>query len=157
MKHVRDLVREHESWIRERARRYYRQRHDAEDLASETIFRCLDNSGRFDGTRDFKPWVCAIMSNLYITAYNRRQTVSFEPYPEYEMRCHASSESLAEISAIIRELKRLRKKSVCIDSVLLYAMGYTSSEISSRLAIPVGTVTRRISEGRKLIGRVIKR
>ena len=45
---------------------------DAEDAAQETLTRALRHLRRWDGTRDFEPWLFAIAGNRCRTAIARR-------------------------------------------------------------------------------------
>lgn len=74
---IEDLVVKHAGWIRRKARRYYADEFDADDLASETIYKCLSQARKFNPGMSFKPWALAIMENTYITQYNRRRCVLF--------------------------------------------------------------------------------
>lgn len=74
---IADLVVKHTGWIRRKARQFYADRCEADDLASETIYKCLCNANRYNPEMSFKPWALAIMSNIYITQYNRRRCVLF--------------------------------------------------------------------------------
>lgn len=42
------LVVEHADWIRKKARRYYANLMDADDLAGETIYKCLSQGRKFN-------------------------------------------------------------------------------------------------------------
>ena len=54
-------------------------------------------------------------------------------------------------------VRRASKRSVCIRPVVMYAIGYSYKEISEILGIPIGTVQRRIHEGRKILKRELER
>ncbi len=45
---IEDLVVKHAGWIRRKARRYYADEFDADDLASETIYKCLSQARKFN-------------------------------------------------------------------------------------------------------------
>lgn len=149
---IEELVVQHTAWLRKRARMYYRDINDADDLAGETIYKCLSQGKRFDTAKSFKPWALAIMANTYITQYNRRQCVLFtgldgcDPFSESER-----ADQLAAVNRINAVVEDCRRKSCCIECVMLYAEGYDHAEISERLGIPVGTVKSRISAGRKML------
>ncbi len=149
---IDELVVKHAGWIRQKARRYYADSQDADDLASDTIFKCLSQGQRFDSDKNFKPWALTIMENTYITQYNRRRCVMFtrlEGYDPYAVDVGADqSARVKRILSIIRECNR---KSCCIECVLLYAKGYSYDEIGKKLNIPVGTVKSRLSAGRKML------
>lgn len=149
---IGQLVVEHAGWIRLKARRYCDDEFDADDLAGETIYKCLSQGKRFDTARSFRPWALAIMQNTYITRYNRRRCVLFTGLDD----CDTSSESdradqLAAIDMIMDMVEECARKSRCIECVMLYAEGYSHAEIADRLGIPVGTVKSRISAGRKML------
>lgn len=149
---IEELVIKHAAWIRKKARRYYSDEYEADDLASETIYKCLSQGKRFDSERSFKPWALTIMENTYITQYNRRRCVMFtglddyDPYSESE-----SADQRASVQRILSVIRECARKSCCIDCVLLYAKGYSYDEIADIEGIPVGTVKSRVAAGRKML------
>lgn len=149
---IEDLVVEHAGWIRGKARRYYTDASDADDLASETIYKCLSQAGRYDTKMSFKPWALAIMENTYITQYNRRKRVLFtgyedyDPYPGYEY-----ADQRASLNRMLSIIRCCSRKSCSIECVMLYAKGYSYNEIADIIGIPVGTVKSRVSSGRKML------
>lgn len=149
---VEDLVVKHARWIKNRARYYYSNDYDADDLASETIYKCLSQADKFNPNRSFKPWVVSIMENTYITQYNRRKCVLFTNYEgTYPYLSYDNADQMASVNQILEIIERCKLRSRCIDSVLLYADGYNYDEIAEIVKIPVGTVKSRISAGRKII------
>ena len=140
------------SWIKRQAYRYCSNRYDAEDLASETIYKLLRNRDKFDDKRDLKPWILSVMQNTYITDYNHRRCIPFVDV-DNDMMYYSYSEpqSLISIKKIVSIIRKYARQSCCIESVLLYAKGYNYEEISRILSIPIGTVRSRISTGRKLL------
>lgn len=149
---VEELVACNFDWIRKKAFKYCCDTNDAEDLAGETIYKCLKNGIRFDCSRSFRPWVQVIMENTFKTFYNRRKSILFSSYEEaLPLPCH----DLADERIIMRQafsiIKECSRKSTCLRAVMLYAKGYSYEEISLIEEIPVGTVRSRISAGRKLL------
>lgn len=140
------------SWIKRQAYRYCSNEYDAEDLASETIYKLLRYRDKFDNKRDLKPWILSIMQNTYITDYYHRRCIAFVEV-EDNMLTYSYSEpqSLISIKNIVSIVRQYARQSCCIESVLLYAKGYNYDEISRILDIPIGTVRSRISSGRKLL------
>ncbi len=149
---IEDLVVRHAGWIRRRAHRYFADENDADDLAGETIYKCLKHARDFDSDRSFKPWALTIMENTYITLYNRRKCVLFtgydgcDPYPGGER-----ADQRASVNRILSVIRECGRKSCCIECVLLYAKGYSYAEISDKVGIPVGTVKSRVAAGRKML------
>lgn len=151
MTDVEQLVTEHTGWLMRLANRYCENSVDASDLASETIYRLLKNSGRYNTAREFKPWAKTIMSNIYITEYNRRKCVPFLTLDEgYNYACN-ETESHVSVKIILSVIRACSHRSIAIECVLLYAKGYDYDEIGSLVGIPVGTVKSRICNGRKML------
>lgn len=149
---IDDLVIENAAWIRQRASRYYSNECDADDLAGETIYKCLSQAKRFDRGKSFRPWVAAIMENTYITQYNRRRCVLFTGLDEYDPYAgEASADQLASMNSILSVIRDCGRKSRCIECVILYAKGYSYDEIADIVGIPVGTVKSRVCAGRKML------
>lgn len=149
---IDELVVKYSGWIRRKARWYYSNEHDADDLASETIYKCLSQGKRFDTERAFLPWAKTIMENTYITQYNRRRCILFtglndaDPYLAPE-----TAEQLAEVNRMLDIIEDCGKKSCCIECVMLYAEGYSYDEIAEIIGIPNGTVKSRVAAGRKML------
>lgn len=154
---VEDLVVKYAGWIRAKARRYYAEEHDADDLASETIYKCLSQARRFENGRNFKPWALTIMENTYKTQYNRRKCVLFTDYDDYDPYIgNEYSDQRASINLILSIVRDCGRKSRCIECVLLYAKGYSYDEIADIVGVPTGTVKSRVSAGRKILREALK-
>lgn len=153
---VEDLVVRHAEWIRQKAHRYYSDEADADNLASETIYKCLSNARRFNHGMNFKPWALAIMANTYITQYNRRKCVLFTGYGDYDPYSDEEfADQRASVKSILSTIRKCARKSQCVECVLLYAKGYSYDEIALKAGIPVGTVKSRVSAGRKLLAKAL--
>ena len=140
------------SWIKLQTYRYYSNEHDAEDLASETIYKLLRYRDKFDNKRDLKPWILSIMQNTYITDYNHRRCIAFVEVEDNMLTySYREPQSVVTVKNIVSIVRKYARQSCCIESVLLYAKGYNYDEISRILDIPIGTVRSRISSGRKLL------
>ena len=117
---IEDLVVKHAGWIRRKARRYYADEFDADDLASETIYKCLSQARRFNHDMSFKPWALAIMENTYITQYNRRKCVLFTDYEDYDPYIGEEyADQRASVNRILSIVRDCGRKSCCIECVLL--------------------------------------
>lgn len=149
---IEELVVKHAGWIRKKARRFYSDEYDADDLASETIYKCLSQARRFDSERRFKPWALTIMENTFKTQYNRRKCVLFTDYDDYDPYIgNEYADQRASINRILSIVRDCGRKSRCIECVLLYAKGYSYDEIADIVGIPVGTVKSRVAAGRKML------
>lgn len=149
---VEKLVIRNAEWIYRKARQYYQDINDAEDLAGETICKCLSQAHTFDGIRNFKPWVVAIMCNTYVTQYNRRKCVFFTGIPDDDMYPGmVFADQLVSVRGIMSIIRKLKKRSKSVECVMLYAQGFSYSEISRIMCITTGAVGSHISIGRKLL------
>ena len=144
-------------WIFRVAKRFCSSTQDAEDLASDTVCKILQNRDKFDCSKPMKPWCIAVMQNTYITRYNRNSLIHFTGYESVmeEVALDYTYNSVL-FNDLQLTISRCAKKSRCIDSVMYYAKGYSYDEISEILHIPVGTVRSRISFARKMIWRELK-
>lgn len=149
---VEDLVIAHAGWFRKKARRYYDNESDADDLAGESIYKCLSQARRFDKTKNFKPWATVIMENTFKTQYTRRKCILFTGYEDcYPYLGSDYADQKASINRILSIVRDCGRKSHSIECVLLYAKGYSYDEIADIIGIPIGTVRSRIFTGRKMI------
>ena len=157
---ITPLIIAERGWIYRTARKYFKDRHDAEDLAGETICKCLSQAHRYDCRRGFRPWVKAVMTNTYITFYNHRQCVDFAPYDATDEEIYFAperSDQQAAFNSIVSVLRDCRRRSCSIESVLLYAVGYSYEEIADAEHIPVGTVKSRVAAGRRMLREALSR
>lgn len=149
---VEELVVKHAGWINKKARQLYKNTQNADDLAGETIYKCLSQAHVFDLNRKFKPWALTIMYNTYISQYNRRKCILFTDYELHdESYSNDYADQYARLICIFNIIHECSRKSCCIECVLLYAQGYSYKEIAELVGIPVATVKSRISSGRKLL------
>lgn len=154
---IDELVVRHAKWIRVKAGYYYSDTNDADDLASETIYRCLSQGGRFDASRSFKPWAHTIMENIFKMQYNRRKCVLFTGYDEVgTARSALKTDQLAIVRSALSRIRKCMRESCCIECVLLYAKGYDYAEIAAKVRIPEGTVKSRIAAGRKMLRKALE-
>lgn len=148
---VGELVELNFGWLRRNAAAFA-GKYGADDLTGETVYRCLRYAERYDASMSFKPWALAIMARTYITQYHRdrrlgyRNEVEEDFFPSVE-----TTETRAMMRCLLSLIRRCRRKSIAVDSVLLYAMGYSYDEIARAFGIPVGTVKSRISNGRLIL------
>ena len=145
-------------WLYNKARLYYANVMDEEDLVEDTIYKALLYVKKYDRARDLKPLLLAMMHNTYVTQYNRRKVIRFIPGDDilplqYSYRHTAD---LVISHDIIRAVARCRRKSVSVECAVLYAKGFSYKEISDLLSLPVNTVRSRISYARRLIRRELE-
>lgn len=157
MMNIEHLVVEYYDWLLRKARRYYANEYDAEDLASETIEKLLVSKTHFDTRKSFKPWALTVMQNTYITRYNRQMCVPFVSLDgDYTLASSYLADQELAISNILEAVRKCARKSISIECVILYAKGYNYQEIAKMLRLPVGTVMSRISNGRKMLRQALE-
>lgn len=143
-------------WLNRRARKYHRNIMDAEDLVEETIYRLLRHREHIDRSRPLLPLLSVIMENLYKNEYERRKRVLFTDYDYTDNfisdRCADEGARLRDIGNAFRFSKNLNG----IECLRLYTIGYSYKEISAIKKIPVGTVQSRISNGRKILRKLLE-
>ena len=149
---IEQLVVDNARWIRCKAFQLCRDDRDADDLAGETIYKCLRYGERFDDNRDFRPLALSILTNTFITLYNRRMSVRFSEYADdRDYISSGGSDESARVKQLLDIIAECRKRYICIDTVMLFAEGYSYEEIATIQSLPVGTVKSRISASRKIL------
>jgi RNA polymerase sigma-70 factor (ECF subfamily) len=145
-------------------------REDAEDAAQEALLVAWTKLPGFRGDSTFKTWLLTI---VWRKALDRRRvrrlwwsrTQTTAPDPDRELlEAMAGADPDPEARALARDWTRRIREEVLLltpklrDTLLLAATGeYTYEEISSLLALPVGTVKWRVSEARRVLSTKLKR
>jgi len=146
-----------ESAIRDqipRLRRYARaltgNRDAADDLVQDTLERALSRSALFRPGGDARPWLFAIMHNIFVNQVRSaaaRKTTTLEPGgPEPAMQ-DSSQDGLA-MRDIQRALELVPDEQR--EVMLLVALeDFSYAEAARVIGVPVGTVMSRLSRGRE--------
>lgn len=156
---IEQILIENLNWIQRKAYSYYSNFDDAEDLASETVYKCLRNAHRFNPTMSFRPWVQTIMENTFISQYNRRKRVLFSGYcagDEKQYFSYDTADIRADLHQILSIIRDCSRKANCIECVLLYAKGYSYEEIADKVGIKLGTVKSRVFTGRMMLRQALE-
>jgi len=134
---------------------------DARDIAQDAMLRFFQSLGRFDGERDVRPWLFAIVRNRARDLWRRRaarpaealdpeslvsQLIAAEPTPE---EAYANAERTQRVWRAIGRLSTDHREIL----VLRDHHDLTYAEIARALDIPVGTVMSRLHAARKAFGR----
>lgn len=123
----------------------------AEELAQDTMIRCMEKIGTYNGTSKFSSWLITIASRLYIDRKRRwRREMKWKQEQiqlQGSRRIRWSFESRnMEWSDVLDALSRL--SSAHRMAVLLkHYYGYGYDEIGEMLEIPSGTAKSRVSAG----------
>ena len=134
-------------------------RHEAEDLVQETYAKALKGFSSFQQGTNFRAWMYRILRNTFLTSRTGLQATTTVPLdldgdPDGLPATQDTPESillqLSDRQLVQRALDRLP---VAYREVLLLCefeeMSY--QDISSTLAIPMGTVMSRLSRARRAL------
>lgn len=138
------------------AKRYYP--HDegrAYDLAADTVERAIMARQSFDVSRPLLPWCRAIMRNLYLNTSQRLENVNTQRLGDWECEGGNEADQCVMLHEVLAMLRALSRRSVCVESLLDFAKGYSLDEIATARGLPLGTVKRRIHDARKMLAKLV--
>jgi RNA polymerase sigma-70 factor (ECF subfamily) len=133
-----------------------RDRQEVDDLVHDCLLRALDRLHTRRVDADMRPWLFAIMHNLYISRVRQRrirgQTESLDTIAESAVGVDASQETQVQTRQVMAVVERLP---VDLRSVLLLVTveDLSYAEVARVLDIPIGTVMSRLSRARERIRR----
>jgi RNA polymerase sigma-70 factor (ECF subfamily) len=133
-----------------------RNRSDAEDLTMRTFEQAFRKFDLYDESRPPFPWLCGIMANIYRMDMRgkARNAIDFfaEPpeMPDTVPEVPEAVAAMADARAVHEALARLPEQYRVL-VVLRYFDDLTVPEIAAELALPEGTVKRRLHEARMLL------
>ncbi len=126
-----------------------RQSSDADDLVQDCLVRALDRIETVRAEGDLRPWLFAIMHNLYVSRWRRMQRhpeVAADDV-EAELAMPAAQPASMEMRLALRGLAQLPEDQRRV--ILLVAVeGFQYDEVARMLEIPIGTVMSRLSRAR---------
>ena len=134
-------------------------RTEAEDLVQETYAKALKGFRSFQQGTNFRAWIYQILRNTFLTSrtglkYSNSVSLDEEAAPENLAVASDTPESIL-LQRSDRELvqQALGKLAVPYREVLLLCEfeEMTYQEISSTLAVPIGTVMSRLSRARRAL------
>lgn len=134
------------------AMQYY---HDerAYDLAADTVVRVLEARDSYDVSRPLLPWCRAIMRNLWMNTEQRLSSRLTQYLGDWDEPGGEEADQRAIVGDILTTIDRC--KSVAISTLVDAAKGYTMEEIARARSVPIGTVKRRIHDGRKMLAKLV--
>ncbi len=146
---VAELVERFRSPVFGLAVRMLGHRHDAEDVSQESFVRAIRGLRNWDRTRDFLPWLLAIVGNRCRTllAVRRRRPhgqALVDQLPD--VRPEPSSQLLAEEVQLGLSAMRSEYRQVFL---LFHDQELSYQEIADSLAKPVGTIKTWVHRARR--------
>jgi len=145
------LVRRYQSRVRNWLRQLTKDRARADDLAQETFIRAWERAHTFSGKGKFASWIMKIAFNTFLQArrsqaHATRLAAAFAADNEAEAEAPSGDEwpDLPKMLAVLSDDERLTM-------VLCYAQGFSHSEISDVIDMPLGTVKSHLQRAKTKI------
>lgn len=124
----------------------------AEDLAQETMLRCMEKIRLYNGQTQFSTWMMTIASRLFID-YTRKQKrerrllEQEQSLRKLKWQGQQAGEAGLEMWEALASLEEEQRLAV----ILKHYYGYAYDEIAAMLNIPAGTAKSRVHNGLKAL------
>lgn len=120
----------------------------AEDLTQETMLRCMEKIGSFNGQSKFSSWLITIATRKHIDYVRRRKRELLWQEQEQTLRklqwdSERRQDGWPEAIDALAKLPADMRTAV----VLKHYYGYSYDEIADMTGVPAGTVKSRIHHG----------
>jgi RNA polymerase sigma-70 factor (ECF subfamily) len=134
----------------------------AEDVAQAAFVTAYERISTFDSARPFKPWFLRSVVYSALKAANAPRDVSFDEHIESGAseiptpgpgvaELLEAAETREEILAALEKLSPGQRAAV----VMKYYLDLSDAEVSQQLAVPQGTVRRRLHDARKRLRKLL--
>ena len=144
--------------LRRYASALLRTQQDADDLVHDTLLRALDKLHSHRGQDNVRPWLFAIMHNLFVSQARRariRMVGEAKSEDASEMASPSSQEDSLRWREVLCALEALPEEQRAV--ILLISMEDLSyAEVSHVLGIPIGTVMSRLARGRERLRQLMQ-
>lgn len=127
----------------------------AHDLAAEAVTRALEHRDCYDPSRPLLSWCRAIMRNLWINGCRKLENLNTVRMDDEDCEGGAPPDVVTENNEVLSTVQCMCTASVAVDTLVEFAQGYSLAEIADRRGIPLGTVKRRIHDGRAMLHKVL--
>jgi RNA polymerase sigma-70 factor (ECF subfamily) len=137
--------------LRRYASALLRDQQGADDLVHDCLVRALDKLHTRREAQEVRPWLFAIMHNLFISQTRRariRDREGADPVGEDAAVTGAGQEDALRWRDLIRALDRLPPEQRAV-LLLVSVEDLSYAEVARVLGIPVGTVMSRLSRARE--------
>lgn len=154
-----EIVNRYEKQIFSLAYRLTNNVEDAQDLAQEVFIKLYQVLDKFDGQRNFFPWMYKVATNVCYTALRRKpqQNVPLEKVIEFAPLI-PKSDSQPEEYTEKREMQQLVQKAIAqlpenyrLPIVLRYLEEMSYQQIADAMGLPLSTIETRLFRGRSLL------
>ena len=134
---------------------------DAEDLAQQTFLKAFASLRQFRPAQPIGPWILRIAHNLFISQLRSRRRQADLDDPELELL--PSDDPAPEAAALSKETRTEVRRALRslpppaqVILVLRYQHQLSYEEIAAVVDTPVTTVTNRLFEARRQLGRALR-
>jgi RNA polymerase sigma factor (sigma-70 family) len=133
-----------------------RDRQEVDDLVHDCLVRALDRLHTRRSDAEMRPWLFAIMHNIYVSRLRQKRTRGevepLDSVAESVVGVGARQEEHVQTREVMAEVQRLPSD---LRSVLLLVTveDLTYAQVAEVLGIPIGTVMSRLSRARERIRR----
>jgi RNA polymerase sigma-70 factor, ECF subfamily len=128
------------------------QDQDSDDLVHDSLAQALDRLHTHRQELPMRPWLFAIMHNLFVSGMRRQQLrgepVSLDSVDEGYLTVGATQEHSLRWHDLLRGLESLPEEQRLV-VMLVSVEDLSYAEAGQVLGIPVGTVMSRLSRGRE--------
>jgi len=145
--------------LRRYGRSLSRDQQDVDDLVHDCLVRALEQLHTRRETGDLRPWLFAIMHNLFVSRFRqakrRSRPEALDTVPEAAFAQAPTQEVRAETRRVWEALHTLPhdQRSVL---VLVSVEDLSYADAARVLNIPIGTVMSRLSRARERLARVME-
>jgi RNA polymerase sigma-70 factor (ECF subfamily) len=133
-----------------------RNRQEVDDLVHDCLVRALDRLHTRRNDADMRPWLFAIMHNLYVSRVRQKrvrgETDPLDAVSEAALGIGARQDDHVQTTEVMAVVQRLPED---LRSVLLLVTveDLSYAEVAQVLDIPIGTVMSRLSRARERLRR----
>ena len=137
-------------FLRRAARRWHREKADADDLVQDTLVQALANAHLWQAGTDLRGWLYTIMRNRFLAVVNRsnrsatalEEIAAAEPPPATHMA--ELRLLLRDLGAALRRLSANQRSAV----ILIGVQGKSYDEAAQSMGTSVGAVRSHLARGR---------
>ena len=146
-----ELIRRHQSQIRNFLRRLAADPAEADDLAQETFLHAWDKLQTFSGRGSFIGWLLKVAYTTFLQSKRKSKRyaeVLAESNYVAQVESRSYTQNTDEVSDLDKLLAVLTQEERAI-MVMSYACGLSHREIGDTMGLPVGTVKSIIYRGKE--------
>jgi RNA polymerase sigma-70 factor, ECF subfamily len=148
------LVEERKESIYRIAYSYVRNKEDALDIVSESVYKAYVSIGHLQNPRHFQTWFTRILINNAINHIQKNKKL-FPLDEGIAVKQQAGSVSSEETIDLYRAIDGLPAKERMV-IILMYVEGFTLTEIADLLKCPLGTVKTRLNRALKTLRAILQ-